>query len=86
MVKSPGAGIIAYKRRLGDRVKAGDVIAELVDPMADDPAAARRPIATRADGLLFTRKRTRFARAGEGIAKVAGSVPLPHRKGRLLED
>jgi predicted deacylase len=86
VVKSPGAGIIAYKRRLGERVKAGDVIAELVDPMADDPVAARRPIATRADGLLFTRKSTRFARPGEGIAKVAGPIPLAHRKGRLLED
>jgi uncharacterized protein len=86
VVKSPCADIIAYKRRLGERVKAGDVIAELVDPMADDPVAARRPIATRADGLLFTRKRTRFARPGEGIAKVAGPIPLAHRKGRLLED
>jgi predicted deacylase len=86
VVKSPAAGVIAYKRRLGERVKAGDVIAELVDPMADDPAQARRPIVTRADGLLFTRRRTRFARAGEAIAKVAGPVPLEHRKGRLLED
>jgi hypothetical protein len=54
--------------------------------MAENPAEARRPIVTRADGLLFTRRRTRFARAGEGIAKVAGPVPLEHRKGRLLED
>lgn len=86
VVKSPAAGVIAYKRRLGERVKVGDVIAELVDPMAENPAEARRPIVTRADGLLFTRRRTRFARAGEGIAKVAGPVPLEHRKGRLLED
>jgi predicted deacylase len=86
MIKSPGAGIVAYKRRLGERVKEGDVIAELVDPMADDPAQARRPIVTRGDGLLFTRRRTRFARVGEGIAKVAGPVPLEHRKGKLLDD
>ena len=86
MLKSPGAGLIAYKRRLGERVKAGDVIAELVDPMADHPADARRPIVTRANGLLFARRRTRFARSGEGVGKVAGAVPLEHRKGRLLED
>ena len=86
VVKAPAAGVVAYKRRLGERVKAGDVIAELVDPMAEDLAQARRPIVTRADGLLFTRRRTRFARAGEGIAKVAGPVPLEHRKGKLLED
>jgi uncharacterized protein len=86
MVKSPGAGLIAYKRRLGERVKAGDVIAELVDPMADDPGQARRPIHTRTDGLFFARRRTRFARSGEGVAKVAGAAPLEHRRGRLLED
>jgi predicted deacylase len=86
IIKSPASGILAYKRRLGERVKAGDVIAELVDPMAEDPAQARRPIVTRADGLLFTRRRTRFARTGDGIAKVAGPEPLEHRKGRLLDD
>jgi predicted deacylase len=86
MVKSPGAGILAYKRRFGERVKAGEVIAELVDPMAEDLTRARTPIVTRADGLLFTRRRTRFARAGEGVAKVAGPVPLEHRTGKLLDD
>jgi len=86
MIKSPGAGILAYKRRLGERVKAGEVIAELVDPMAEDLTRARTPIVTRADGLLFTRRRTRFARAGEGVAKVAGPVPLEHRTGKLLDD
>lgn len=86
VVKSPGAGLIAYKRRLGERVKAGDVIAELVDPMALNPAEARRAIVTRAEGLLFTRRRTRFVRSGEGVAKVAGAVPLEHRRGKLLED
>lgn len=86
VVKSPGAGVLAYKRRLGERVKAGDVIAELVDPMAENAAEARRPIVTRADGLLFTRRRTRFVRAGESVAKVAGAAPLEHRKGKLLGD
>jgi predicted deacylase len=86
MVKSPGAGILAYKRRLGERVKAGEVIAELVDPMAEDLSKARTPIVTRTDGLVFARRRTRFARRGEVIAKVAGPVPLEHRTGKLLDD
>ncbi|HXV24277.1 MAG TPA: succinylglutamate desuccinylase/aspartoacylase family protein [Alphaproteobacteria bacterium] len=86
VIRAPVAGIIAYKRRLGERVTAGDVIAELIDPMADHPADARRAILTRTDGLLFTRRRIRFARAGEGIAKIAGVAPLEHRKGRLLDD
>jgi hypothetical protein len=86
VIKSPATGIVAYQKRLGERVKAGETIAELVDPTAEHAAEARRPIASRADGILFTRRRTRFVRPGEGIAKVAGVDPLSHRKGRLLED
>lgn len=86
IIKSPGSGLIAYKRRLGERVKAGDIIADLVDPMAENSSEARRPIATRADGLLFTRRRTRFVRTGESIAKIAGKAPLEHRRGKLLDD
>ena len=54
--------------------------------MAENSSEARRPIATRADGLLFTRRRTRFVRTGESIAKIAGKAPLEHRRGKLLDD
>lgn len=86
VAKAPSAGIIVYKRRLGERVKAGETIAEMLDPMADRPAEARIPVVSGADGLIFTRRRTRLARSGDGIAKIAGAVPLAHRNGRLLDN
>ena len=86
IVRSPGAGVVAYKVQLGDKVTAGAVIAELVDPMADDPAKGRTPIKTVADGLVLSRRHDKLVRPGDSIAKVVGAKSLPTRKGLLLED
>jgi predicted deacylase len=86
LVRSPAAGVIAYKRPLGAAVAAGEVIAELVDPIADDPATARRPIAAGTDGLLISRRLDHMVRPGSTIGKVVGQRSLAHRTGLLLED
>jgi predicted deacylase len=85
-VRSPGAGVLAYKVELGQRVTAGTDIAELVDPMADDPAKARMPIKTITDGLVLSRRLDKLVRPGDSVAKVVGNRSLPSRKGYLLED
>jgi len=86
-VKMPTTGVICYKAELGVRVQAGEVIAEVVDPAAKDPSAARVPVVSATDGLLFTRRLHKYHLAGTGIAKIAGSKPLPHRQGTyLMED
>ena len=85
-VRSPVAGVLAYKVKLGDRVKAGDTIAWIVDPTAD-PEKARTPVTTRASGVVLSRRAHRYVRPGMAIAKVVGDTPLPHRQGGyLLED
>jgi predicted deacylase len=86
VVKAPTTGIVAYRAALGARVQKGDVIAEIIDPMAEDVAASRTPVASGTDGLLFTRRTHKLVRAGEGIAKVLGREILAHRTGKLLED
>jgi uncharacterized protein len=83
-VEAPG--VIAYKVGLGDQVKKGQVIADLVDPMADNPLMARTPLRSRTDGLLLTRVFQKLVKPGDGIAKIVGRDPLPHRKGQLLDD
>lgn len=85
-VKAPAAGIIAYRVELGARVREGEVIAEIVDPAAPDPAKGRVPVLSRTDGLLFTRRLHKYVLAGAGIAKVIGDKPLAHRVGYLMED
>ena len=82
----PTAGIVAYRRHLGDRVTAGETIAELVTLDGDLPGADRMPIRSRTDGILFARVSEKLARPGQSICKVAGTRKLAHRlPGKLLE-
>jgi len=86
-VAVPRAGVVAYCKEPGDRVAAGEVVAELVDPAAADPTRARIPLKSRASGILFGREAMKFARAGDRVCKIAGAEPLPGRvPGKLMLD
>jgi predicted deacylase len=86
MIRAPVAGVVDYRVRPGARVHVGEVVAEIVDPAAADPANGRVMVASHTDGVLYGRKRQRLVRPGETICKIAGATPRPERKGRLLED
>jgi predicted deacylase len=87
VIAAPSAGIVAYRKQLGDYVEKGEVVAEMVDLTADDPKKARTPVVSRASGLLFSRQIQKLLTPGTSVGKVAGSEKLPHRKaGSLLED
>lgn len=85
-IKAPAVGVLSYAVELGDTVRKGDVIAWLIDPAADDPAAARQPIRTAAAGLVLSRRLHKFALPGMTIAKVVGTETLPQREGAYLLD
>lgn len=84
MVRAPAAGLVAYHKHPGDRVRAGEAVADLVDPLADASAAARTPVLSRAGGVLFARRSDRIARPGQILCKIAGEAPLPGRTGDLM--
>jgi len=86
VVRAPVAGIVAYRQPLGTAVTADTVIAEIVDPTAEDPRAARTPVRTVTDGLLLSRRIDKLVRPGDSLAKVVGTKTLPSRTGHLLED
>lgn len=87
VVRAPSAGIVAYRKELGDRVETGEVVAEMVDLTADDPSKARTPVLSRAGGLLFSRQMQKLMAPGATVCKVAGAEKLEHRMaGNLLED
>lgn len=87
ILRAPVQGVVSYIRNLGEHVDAGDVVAVIVDPGADDPKMARSEVRTVATGLLFVRRNTRYARSGDVLAKVAGATPLAARiGGPLLSD
>ena len=85
ILTAPVGGCLVYKTPLGARLRRGDIVAEIVDPLAEDPARRRTPICTATDGILYQRKLLRQVRPGQSCGKVAGTQPLPSRQGVLLE-
>jgi len=75
---APHAGVIAFHRQPGDVVRAGDVIADIVDPLSQ----RRTPVATRIDGVVYARHNLRWATTGMEVCRVAGKTPI--RSGNLL--
>ena len=53
-------------RELGEKVRAGDVVAEIVEPMSGS-SAARIQLLARTDGIVFTRTTPGLVRAGERV-------------------
>lgn len=87
VLAAPAAGVLVYRKSLGDIVRAGEVVAELVDPLGEPSGAARVPIRAATGGLLFARATERLVRPGQKFCKVAGREPLSYRQaGKLLED
>jgi len=80
VLRAPVSGIVVYLRELGDVVRAGEVVFEIVEPIS----GAVHPVASRSDGLFFARESQRYARAGRALAKVAGAVAV--RSGKLSSD
>jgi uncharacterized protein len=80
VLKAPVSGLVVYTRELGDTVRAGEVVLEVIEPIG----GAVHPVASRTDGLFFAREAQRYARAGRSLAKVAGAVTV--RSGKLSSD
>ncbi|MFG6417174.1 succinylglutamate desuccinylase/aspartoacylase family protein [Roseateles sp. DC23W] len=77
-IKSPVAGVLTFLAPVGAEVKAGDVLAHVIDPITAQITELKSPV----DGLFFARDFLRFANAGMRVAKVAGKDAL--RTGKLL--
>jgi len=86
IVRVQKPGLIAYRVRLGDVVKKGDVIADLIALDGDQFARQRTPIRAGTDGLVFSLNQMKYVQPGTSIAKIAGKEPLASRQGYLLED
>ena len=75
---APHGGVLVFLRGIGERVKHGDRLAEVIDPIS----GVATPVVAPVDGLFFARECKRFAVAGMNIGKVAGREAL--RSGSLL--
>lgn len=77
-IVAPRAGIVVFEVEPGAHVRAGDRIATLVCPASGE----RTPLCTVSEGVIYARTATRWAAAGQRLAKVAGRTLV--RTGRLL--
>lgn len=80
-LRAPVTGLVAYHRRLGDLVRAGDLVATVIDPLGDEVA-----LSAETTGRLFARHSQPYAWPGRVIGKIAGEEPLASREGLLLSD
>ena len=80
-LRSPVTGLVAYRRRLGDWVHKGDLVATVIDPLGEETE-----LRAETDGRLFARHSQPYAWPGRVIGKIAGEIPLDGRKCNLLSD
>ncbi|MFT5220781.1 MAG: putative deacylase [Planctomycetota bacterium] len=80
------AGLLVYRAELGDRVKKGDCIAELLHLDGESAFTGRTPVLAGTDGLLLSRSREKYVWRNAQIAKIVGSEILESRTGKLLSD
>jgi predicted deacylase len=75
---APQSGVLVLLKRLGDRVWAGEAVADIVNPVSGATSTVR---ATQ-DGLLFASTAHRHLMRGMQVCKIAGVTPF--RSGPLL--
>lgn len=87
VLRADRPGLLAYRVGLGDRVKKGDVVAEIIAMDGPDAFLARTPLVAGTDGFILSRATAKYAVTGSSVAKVVGTEILPARAGGyLLED
>ncbi len=78
-LKAPMGGLVSYIAKLGATVRAGEVVARIIDPQGPQV-----DITAGTDGILFARHSQTYAWPGKVVGKVAGAVARPERRGKLL--
>lgn len=86
MLRVGQPGLLAYRVELGEEVKKGQPIADLIALDGPDAFIARTPILAGTSGRVISRCMSKYVLPGTSIAKIVGTEPLPERQGYLLED
>ncbi|MBO9587150.1 succinylglutamate desuccinylase/aspartoacylase family protein [Devosia sp.] len=87
VLRTSKPGLLAYRVELGQEVKAGDVVADLIAMDGPEAFVARTPIHAGTSGFILSRASAKFAVAGSAVVKIVGKDILPSRAGGyLLED
>lgn len=77
-IESPVSGVLDFKRALGERIRPGEVVADVVNPLSGETVSLKATT----EGIMYARHSGRFVHAGMRVCKVAGRVAF--RTGNLL--
>lgn len=77
-ITTPHSGVILHRREIGEWIEAGEVVADILDPLTD----RLTPLVAEHGGLLYARHWVRFATAGMLVTRLAGKNAI--RDGDLL--
>jgi predicted deacylase len=77
-LSAPHSGVLVFLKKLGDTVRVGDAIADLVNPVSGKVSTLRANL----DGVLFASTSHRHLLRGMHVCKIAGATPFRH--GSLL--
>ncbi len=83
MTYAPAAGAILYHVRPGDRVKAGDLLVEILTAPGEEGGSV--PVRAAQDGLILTRRSHRITTPGDDLLKLLGSARSATAKPGALE-
>ncbi|WP_342617466.1 succinylglutamate desuccinylase/aspartoacylase family protein [Rhodoferax sp. GW822-FHT02A01] len=79
-LRATGPGVVTFSATPGQLMKAGDLVAEVIDPIE----GTVQKVCAGVDGVLYARIRDRYVTAGCELGKIAGAIPF--RTGPLLGD
>ena len=77
-IAAPHNGVLVFRKNLGDKIAAGETVADLIDPVSGKTTALSSQVA----GVFFARTAHRHLLRGMAVGKIAG--PVAFRAGQLL--
>jgi len=77
-VRAPSPGVVVFAAEVGQTLQAGDLVAEIIDPIANQT----QRVCAGVTGVFYARIRDRYITAGGELGKIAGAHAF--RTGPLL--
>ena len=83
-LKATVPGVVVFLKAPGDRVAKGEVVAEIINPVAEGSQGRITPVKSAVSGIVFSINTDRYARPGRILAKIAGKDPIKEKGEDLL--
>ncbi len=83
-VKASVPGVVVFLKKPGDRIKRGDISAEIINPVEERPENRTTVVRSEIEGILFSTRTDHYARPGRILAKIAGKTPIKEKGENLL--